>query len=239
MNRKPDLEASSTKTGMSMEPDVGPTLPANDFPAKMKISIFACIFCLLFGASAQETNTVTGTTSISTDNLVELLNLTVLKCRFTLPKKNEPGHGYGLEYWVEDWRRDSVSPVIFDEGVLGLGTGGESQVLVKFPDSHSPDFYISTYENSSWMTGRKLEFEDKGATSWHRLSKAALEVGKPLLIALRNDGEPHPGLFPAEGASLPDVFAFYRKHKTIQTVAFYIRIKEYPEKTGKGDAANP
>ncbi len=191
--------------------------------------------CLILDASAQSvrhtsvhaSEIITGTTSIATGDLVELLQLTVLKCQFLLPKKTEPGQGYGLEYWVEDWRKDADSPTLFEEGYLGLGGGGTSHLLVKFPDGDSLKYYFSTSENTN--SGKtKLKFEDMGSTSWHLLSKTNLEIGKPILIALRIDGGPPSSLFPANDAALPDVFAFYRKHESIQIVAFYNRIKEAP-----------
>jgi hypothetical protein len=181
----------------------------------IRVLILSLAALLPAGASAASMKIV----PLEARDLVLALNLNVTKFQFTLPARDEPGKGYGLRFWVEDWRERRDQPRVLDEGYLGLGRGGTTYLLVKLPSSESAEYSFSTPVNSTYGK-TALHFGDEGASAWH-ITDRELVVGQPITLAMRVEGEGN-----LKGKSTDEKFDSARRDASLRVIAFRVEIRE-------------
>lgn len=178
---------------------------------------FACLLiaALSAGVSADSMKL----TPIEARDIVTALGWQLARFEFALPVKSKPGSGYNLQYWVEDWRGRGDKPLIVDRSGLGLGSGGPTYLLMKFPEPESGQFSLSTPVNGSHGS-TSLQFGDEAGIAWY-ITDRSLVVGRPITIGLRVEG----GHTPA-GDTIDEKFDNGRRDPSLRVVAFRIEIRE-------------
>lgn len=178
---------------------------------------FACLLiaALPAGVSADSMKL----TPIEARDIVTALGWQLARFEFTLPPRSKPGSGYNLQYWVEDWRDRRDKPLIVDRGGLGLGSGGPTYLLMKFPEPESLQYSLSTPVNGSFGS-TALQFGDDGAVAWH-ITDRSLVIGRPITIGLRVEGDHAPA-----GDTIDEKLDNARRDDSLRVIAFRIEIRE-------------